>query len=141
MKEYIDKRVHELYWTYDVNCARACLICLGELFDTKIERQTMASALGMHGAGGYRAQCGLVEGSIMFIGIYLYKTGQAENKIVSACRGFAEKFEDVFGSLLCRDLRPNGFSRNDPPHLCESLTCRGIAFAYQHIQGITPMQK
>lgn len=64
IKEYIENRVHELCWKSDINCARTALICLGELFKTAMEPQTMRSAVGLHGAGGYRAQCGLVEGTI-----------------------------------------------------------------------------
>ena len=56
MKEYIKNRVHELYWNDDINCARTAIICLGELFETTIEHQTLCSAVGLHGAGGYRAQ-------------------------------------------------------------------------------------
>ena len=52
MKEYIKKRVHELYWNDDINCARATIICLRELFKVSIEPQTLWSAVGLHGAGG-----------------------------------------------------------------------------------------
>ena len=58
MKKYIADRVHELYWKNDINCARTALICLGELFETSVEPQTVWAAVGLHGAGGYRAQCG-----------------------------------------------------------------------------------
>lgn len=133
MNEYIKKRVHELYWNEDINCARTAIICLSELFETKIEPQTMWSAVGLHGAGGYRAQCGLVEGALMFIGIYLHVLGKTEEEIVSACYHFASAFEQAFGSLSCSRLRPTGFSESDPPHLCENLTCSGIKFAYQYI--------
>lgn len=135
MKEYIKKRVHELYWNGDVNCARTTLICLGELLDIAVEPQTYWAAAGMHGAGGYRAQCGLVEGALMFIGIYLHESGKTEREIVSACYEFASAFEAEFGSLRCRELRPTGFSEDDPPHLCEDLTCRTIWFAYGYLTG------
>lgn len=42
----------------------------------------MDAALGMHGAGGYRAQCGLVEGALMFIGIWGKMHGKEEAEIV-----------------------------------------------------------
>ncbi len=87
------------------------MTCLSELFETTVESQTIWSAVGLHGAGGYRAQCGLVEGTLMFIGIYLHVLG---------------KFE----------LRSTGFSESDPPHMCENLTCKGIEFAYQYISEI-----
>ena len=73
MKEYMKNRVHGLYWNDDINCARAAIICLSELFEITIEQQTIWSAVGLHGAGGYRAQCGLVEGTLMFMGIYLHR--------------------------------------------------------------------
>lgn len=93
----------------------------------------MWSAVGLHGAGGYRAQCGLVEGSLMFIGIYFHMQGKSEDEIVSACYEFACAFEKTFSSLRCFELRPTGFSENDPPHMCENLTCSAIEFAYQYI--------
>ena len=133
MNEYITNRVHDLYWMEDINCARTALVCLSELFEITIEPQTIWSAVGLHGAGGYRAQCGLVEGSLMFIGIYLHGLGKSEDEIVSACYNFASAFEKTFESLRCRELRPSGFSESDPPHLCENLTCNGIEFAYQYI--------
>lgn len=137
MKEYIMKRVHELYWNDDINCARTTLICLSELFETAIEPQTIWSAVGLHGAGGYRAQCGLVEGTLMFIGIYLHMLGKTEDKIISACYNFAAAFDKAFGSLRCSELRPTGFLESDPPHMCENLTRNGIEFAYQYILEIT----
>lgn len=133
MKEYIINRVHELYWEKDINCAGTAIICLSELFETIIEPQTIWSAVGLHGAGGYRAQCGLVEGSLMFIGIYFHMQGKSEDEIVSACYEFASAFEKTFSSLRCFELRPTGFSENDPPHMCENLTCSAIEFAYQFI--------
>lgn len=136
MKEYIIKRVHELYWKEDINCARTSLICLSELFEIAIEPQTIWAAIGLHGAGGYRAQCGLVEGTLMFMGIYFHKLGKTEAEIVSICYNFASAFDKTFGSLRCYELRPTGFSENDPPHMCENLTCRAIEFAYHHILKI-----
>lgn len=133
MKERIRNRVHELYWNDDINCARTVLVCLSELFETAVEPQTIRSAVGLHGAGGYRAQCGLVEGTLMFLGIYLHVMGKTEDEVVTACYNFASAFEKAFGSLRCSELHPAGFSENDPPHMCEKLTCKGIEFAYQYI--------
>ena len=99
MKEYIINRVHELYWNDDINCARTTIICLSELFETAVEPQTIWSAVGLHGAGGYRAQCGLVEGALMFMGIYLHVLEKPEDEIVSACYNFASAFDKTFSSL------------------------------------------
>lgn len=131
----IKNRVHELYWGSDTNCARTTLICLSELFDTKIETQTYQSAVGLHGAGKFRAQCGLVEGVLMFIGLYFSEKGMPEDKIIALCYRYAELFTNKFGSLTCYDLRPNGFNADDPPHLCEGLTVNAIEFAYEYINN------
>lgn len=132
--EKIESRVHELYWEDDINCARTMLICLSELLHVSLEAQTIRAAVGLHGAGGYRAQCGLVEGALMFIGVYYDKLGKTEKEIVSACYEYAKCFEEEFKSLRCYDLRPNGFTPNDPPHMCEQLTCKAIASAYRFIE-------
>lgn len=131
---YVKRRVHDLYWKDDINCARTMLICLSELFQVPLEQQTLFSAIGLHGAGGFRAQCGLVEGGLMFIGIYYNHLGKNEKDIVGACYEYAEEFTKQFGSLKCCDLRPRGFTLNDPPHMCEELTCEAVNFAYSFIK-------
>lgn len=132
--EYIRETVHSLYYGQDLNCARTTLHCLSHLFDIPIEGQTWVSAVGLHGAGGYRARCGLVEGALMFIGIYMDRLGKSEAEAVEACREFAARFEAEFGSLRCRELRPQGFNSTDAPHMCEDLTCRTIAFSFRYIR-------
>ena len=59
--------------------------------------------------------------------------GKTEDEIVFACYNFASAFDKTFGSLRCLELRPSGFSENDPPHMCENLTCTAIILAYQYI--------
>lgn len=99
----------------------------------KLDSQIMQAAVGLHGAGGYRAQCGLVEGALLFIGLYGHRAGKAESEIVKCCYDFAAAFERRFGSLSCRELRPNGFTPSDPPHACEGLTAEAIEFAVEFV--------
>jgi len=56
--------------------------------------------------------------------------GVPDEEAVQACQDFARQFEARFGSLLCRELRPQGF----PPelageHICEGLTVEAILFS------------
>ena len=141
MIDFITKRVHQLYWEDNLNCARTTLICLSELFNVSLAQQTICAAIGLHGAGKYRAQCGIVEGGLMFIALYMQEAGNKENDIVVTCYNFAEKFEKEFSSLRCFELRPTGFSDNDPPHLCENLTCKGIEFISRFITNNVPGSK
>lgn len=120
--------MHEYYWERDWNCAVTTLRILSEVFEVPLDQQVLEAALGMHGAGGYRAQCGLVEGALMFIGVGGKAQGFDDARVARDCYDFAEQFETQFGSLLCRDLRPGGFSPDDPPHLCEELTREALLF-------------
>jgi hypothetical protein len=90
----------------------------------------------MHGAGEYGVQCGLVEGTLMFFGIFARINNYPKNKVVKYCYEFAKCFESNFSSLQCSVLRPEGFSSNNPPHICEPLTCRAIEFSIAFIQRI-----
>jgi hypothetical protein len=102
---------------------------LAEVFEVELHRQVLDVAIGMHGAGGYRAQCGLVEGALMFIGLFGKAHARTADEIAQTCYNFAETFEDRFGSLLCRE----GFAPDNPPHLCEDLSRRVILFAIEFL--------
>ncbi|MGD9028315.1 MAG: C-GCAxxG-C-C family protein [Anaerolineae bacterium] len=135
MEPLVHSRVHEYYWAYDWNCAVTTLRVLAEVFGVTLSDQLLDAALGMHGAGGHRAQCGLVEGALMFPGVLGKASGVADDAIVQACYEYAECFELRFGSLLCRELRPEGFNPRNPPHLCEELTRDAILFDTSFIAG------
>ena len=124
----IERRVHEFYWIDGLNCATTTLLILAEVFDVALHPQTLDAAAGMHGAGRYGAQCGLVEGILMYLGIICRAHGLPEVELEEVCQDLALQFEARFGSLLCRELRPQGFGPENPPHLCEQLTCDAIAF-------------
>ncbi len=134
---FIQQQVHNLYWEKNENCARTSLLILAQLFDTHIEGQTYQSAVGLHGCGGHRDQCGLVEGSVMFLGIYFSNKRWHEGDVVNLIFDFAQNFTEKFGSVSCYDLRPGGFHISDPPHRCEKLTCDAISFTYQFIRSAT----
>ncbi len=131
--ELIGERVHDYYWKEDLNCATTTLKVLAEIFDIELDFQVIASAVGMHGAGKFGAQCGLVEGSLMFLGILGRDKGISQEIIISSCYNFANEFQKEFGSLACKELRPEGFKSDDPPHLCEDLTKRAIEFTANYI--------
>lgn len=132
----IRQRVSQFYWEEDRNCATTALSILSEIFGIKLHHQTIDSALAMHGAGKYGAQCGLVEGTLMFMGVWGRYNKLANPLVIDACRAFAGKFEARFGSLLCSKLRPEGFGRENPPHLCEGITCDAIEFAALYVANL-----
>lgn len=84
---------------------------LGAVTGQVIHEQVFAAATGMHGAGGYGAQCGLVEGGLMFLGVWGREMGKTQEWITEACNAYAQGFERRFGSLLCRGTPSPGFYR------------------------------
>jgi len=126
---HIDNEVHRHYWDHDDTCAVTTLMIASDLFEVSLQPQVLDAALGMWGAGGYRAQCGLVEGALMFIGLLGSQLGKNRDDVSSLCKRYAERFEQRFGSLTCKELRPEGFRPDNPPHICEDLSKRAIRFA------------
>ena len=135
-REFLKRRVSRYYRKDDINCATTTLKILSEVFEVDLDEQVVDAALGMHGAGEYGAQCGLVEGALMFLGIYGSRNDIPDNTIVQSCREFANQFEKEFGSLQCSILRPEGFHPDNPPHICEPLTCRAVGFSVTYISAL-----
>ena len=132
MESLITNRVHDYYWNQDLNCANTSLKILSELFQTPLDPQIDIATFGLN-AGRLRSQCGLVEGSLLFMGIYGIKKGLEPVTIKELCEKFSSAFQEEFGSLLCSTLRPEGFSKNNPPHLCENRTKMAINFSAKFI--------
>jgi hypothetical protein len=139
-QHYIDQEVHRHYWDHDNTCAFTTLSIVSGLFDIPLQSQVMDAALGMWGAGGHRAQCGLVEGALMLIGVLGSHRGLDRDQISSLCRNFARGFEENFGSLICRELRPEGFATDNPPHICEDLSRRAVRFTTRFIADAFQLQ-
>jgi len=133
LEKLVNQKVEKYYWDEDLNCAITMLKILAEILNIDLSSQVIDAAIGMHGAGMFGAQCGLVEGSLMFIGILGKQKGLPEEDIVDICYNFAFEFERYFGSLSCRDLRPEGFKSDNPPHLCEELTKQAVFFSVKQI--------
>ncbi len=130
----VTHRVHDYFWKKDLNCATASLKILAETFDIRLDDQILDATVGMNGAGEYGAQCGVVEGALMFLGIFGRARDLPKQQIVGLCRNYTTRFEDHFESLECRVLRPEGFTSENPPHLCERFTCEAIELAIAFIQ-------
>lgn len=139
-EERIRQLVKICYWQHDRNCATTVLKIFAEQHSIALTDQVLDAAVGMHGAGKYGAQCGLVEGTLLFLGILGRAKHLLDDEICRSCYQFAERFEERFTSLRCAELRPEGFSEDLPPHLCEELTARavimGSAFLKEMLAGI-----
>ena len=115
------------------NCAKTLLAILGEKENIEISEQVYAAATCMNGLGRSGAQCGLVEGAAMFIGIYYSHKGLEAFKIYPICQEFAQNFTTDFSSFLCSELMPNGFNNVDDKNLCRYLMLKAITFTTDFI--------
>lgn len=132
-REFINKKVHNLYWNHDMNCSATTLLTLSEIFLTNLCSQVVDAVTGIPGAGRSGSLCGLVGGSIMFIGIRGKENGLGHEEIVTTCNNFVKGFEEEFGSLNCSELRPEGFKPENPLHLCEEITKKAIKFTLNYL--------
>jgi len=132
MQKVIHARVHDYYWQDDFSCAVTTLKILAELFYPELHPQVIAAASGLN-AGRFGLQCGLVEGALLFIGSYGCRQNIGQEQIKQLCQEYCREFEARFGSMLCRELRPQGFSPDNPPHLCEGITKEAVCFSAEFI--------
>ncbi len=135
-RSFVMERVTRYFREEDLNCAVTTLKILAERFQIEVSRQVLDSATGMNGVGQYRAQCGLVEGAVMFLGILGRNRGVEDDDVMEWCREYAAQFEKRFGSLSCRTLRPEGFEEDNPPHICEPLSIDAICFDIEFVERL-----
>ena len=68
MENFVKKWVTTFFQVHDYNCVRATFLRLPNILKLNCISRSWMHSVGMHGAGGYRAQCGLVEGTLLFLG-------------------------------------------------------------------------
>lgn len=132
----VEDRITEYFVDGDQNCAISSLLILSEAFELPLEQQVIDAATGMNGAGRSQAQCGLVEGTLMFLGILGRKHDLSQDEIVGICYDYAAGFINMFGSLNCRELRPAGFKPENPPHLCKELANSSVHYGIEFIKKL-----
>lgn len=127
LEELVTKRVENMYHDLDLSCVHTTLRILSEVFDTGLSQQIYDASAGMLGGGGcYGGQCGLVQGGIMFIGVLSAGQGHDKKTLEKNCFDYSAQADKELGSLLCREIRPEGFADDNPPNLCEPRTVQSI---------------
>ena len=135
LETFINDKVEHYYFDEDLNCAATVLRVLSELFKIELSDQVISSATGMNGAGKFGAQCGLLEGTIMFLGILGKELKYTKENITEICYDFTKNFKSEYESLLCSKLRPEGFPKDKEIHRCEGLTKVELKFAVKYIEN------
>jgi C_GCAxxG_C_C family probable redox protein len=142
VENIIAERVHHFYWDNDWPCVPTVLTTYKELFDVNISEDVIAASRGLGGGGEYGAQCGLLEANLIFIALFGKENNYTQQQINELCSQFCGRFEKKFESLLCRDIRPEGFVPENPPHLCEPRTVESMLLALEFFSkkmNLTPI--
>lgn len=129
LEELVAARIETMYHDQSLGCAHATLKILAEALDTELSRQVYDSSVGMLGGGGhYGAQCGLVQGALMFAGVLGARQGLDEETLDKHCFDLLAGAERELGSLVCREIRPEGFAEDNPPNICEPRSVTSIVW-------------
>ena len=137
IEDVVREKAHRCFWERNFNCAMTSVAVFSDLFPVNLDVQIFDAVIGMNGAGKFGAQCGIVEATLMLLGIIGRSKGLTKDEIMANCYEFASEFQDHFGSLLCRILRPEGFKPSNPPFLCEKLARKALAFNAEFIRKKT----
>lgn len=134
--EQITAWVHHCYWDKDFNCARTTLFCLSELCRLPLHPQISQAAVGLNGAGRTARNAACWKARSSFWAFWARAWGKTDKETVSLCGQYATAFQQRFGGTNCRELRPGGFRKDDPPHRCEGVTVGATCFAWDFVRAL-----
>lgn len=127
LEELVAKRIDVYYGEPKLSCVHAMLKILAEVFQVDVSREIYDASAGMAGGGGrFGGQCGLIQGGILFIGIVSARLAVDQDTLKQHCFDYSALAEKELGSLLCREIRPEGFAEGNPPDLCKPRTIQSI---------------
>ena len=134
LHNFIDKEVHENYWERDYNCATNILMLLSEIEGIKLDKQVLYSVSGLHGVDPMIAQCGLLSGGLMFLGIYSCEKNIPNSQLSKYYYDYSKYFQRKFGDTGCQNLNGNSKSLGLKPYACEDLTKDVVEFTINFIE-------
>ena len=131
--KFIADKIKIYYEIEEHNCAVSVLKVLAERYDFPIHQQVMDSALAQNGLGQSGAQCGLITGAAMFLGVVAVEQGWTKDTLHEHTQRLTTEFKNAFHALDCRSIRPEGFVADNPPHLCEPRTVEALEIMINYI--------
>jgi len=129
LQEYIARRVEQEYHDLDTPCTPTTIKILSEVFKLELPKELVELSFALSGISKHGAQCGLVEGVLVMIGLIGHRQGLDKEVLAEICSDFLKQYDQKHGSLRCKELRLGGFNDDDPPNLCEGLTATSITDA------------
>lgn len=109
------------------NCAQSVVLAYANVFQIDESTLEILSAPFGGGIGRLREVCGAVSGAVMVVSLAMKLNTlipEEKAKLYSYERDFAEKFREIAGSIVCRDLiaaHPHGDVHNSHKPACQDL--------------------
>ncbi len=105
------KNLAKKYFLEGFNCAQSVVLAFSDLTKLKLETlSTLSSSFG-GGMGQLREVCGAVSGMFMIEGLLFgYSSpndSEEKKRVYSETKCLGEKFKEINGSIICRELLSN----------------------------------
>lgn len=91
---------------YDLNCAECIMIAANEVYDLRLEKQTLKAMASFGGGMGIESVCGAATGAIAVIGIVFTNVrGHESTHVKEITIEFMNEFRQALDSLKCDRLK------------------------------------
>ena len=112
------------------------LLILSEIFDTPLEK-TIDRCL-YRSERSWKISSPMLDwwkGPSCSLELWVKNLKLSQDEIVTICYDYATGFTGEFGSLSCRELRPEGFKPENPPNICKDLAHHSMEYGIQFIKN------
>ena len=114
----------------DYHCGEVVVRTILHELRIKASASVLSISASMNGGGRAGAQCGILEAGLFVLSLLYgrHSEKQSREPLQSLAFQLTKKFETEYKSLLCRDIRPEGFYSTQPRGLCTERIIYGIFF-------------
>ncbi|MFA5828869.1 MAG: C-GCAxxG-C-C family protein [Candidatus Gracilibacteria bacterium] len=127
----------------DYNCGEVVVRTVANNLKIKLPIVAKKISSAMNGGGRAGAQCGILEAGLLILSLLC---GRADSKqprdpLQILAYKLTKKFENEYGNLLCRNIRPEGFKPDQINNICEERIIYGIIFLLNFFEEISNLEK
>ncbi len=104
-REGLRERVERYFVSGRYNCTMTVLAVLFEVYEMPPDPRLLGAGQCLPGVGGSGGLCGLVSGTLIFLGVWGYERGLHRSLLSPGCALVVESVRARFGSTSCALLR------------------------------------
>ncbi|MFA6521623.1 MAG: C-GCAxxG-C-C family protein [Candidatus Gracilibacteria bacterium] len=112
------------------NCGEAVVRVLSRELDLEVSNDVLKISAFTNGGGQAGGQCGILNGGLIILSLMCgrYSNDTSREPLQSLARKLTREFEDKFKSLLCREIRSEGFNASQLESICNKRIVEGVGF-------------